>query len=65
MTHIDYAAFCGCLQLEVIILPGSISYIGDKVFINCPKLKKILVPAGMKDKFTRLIPNYANKLYEE
>ena len=65
VTHIGYAAFATCYSLEEITLPTSISYVGDKVFIDCPKLKKIRIPIGTKDEFTRLIPNYTNKIYEE
>lgn len=65
VTQIEYAAFATCYSLEKITLPSTISYVGDKVFINCPKLKEIRVPAGKKDIFTRLIPNYANIIYEE
>ncbi len=65
VTRIEYAAFATCYSLEEITLPSSISYVGDKVFIDCPQLKKIRIPMGTRSLFTKLIPNYTNKIYEE
>ncbi|MBR1668130.1 MAG: leucine-rich repeat protein [Bacteroidaceae bacterium] len=38
VTTIECRAFKGCGDLETVILPSTLTFIGDTVFVGCPKL---------------------------
>ncbi len=42
----DYA-FCGCKNLESIVLPEGIDYIGEGAFMHCAKVENIDIPNGV------------------
>ena len=42
----DYA-FCGCKNLESIVLPDGLEYIGEGAFMHCVKIENIDIPSGV------------------
>ncbi len=46
VTIIDAFAFASCTEIEEIILPSTITQIGDSAFADTPKLKKAVIPAS-------------------
>ena len=44
LQEIDNEAFSGCYNLTNIILPNSVTTIGDSAFHNCYNLKSIIIP---------------------
>lgn len=43
-TIVKSSAFCNCTNLETIIIPKNIRYIGDMAFYNCINLEDITIP---------------------
>ena len=54
LQEIDNEAFSGCYNLTNIILPNSITYIGDSAFSGCSSLECIIIPDSVT-----FISNYA------
>lgn len=46
--YIANGAFSNCLDLEEVVLPGTIETIGDGAFSDCENLKTITLPNGTK-----------------
>ena len=46
VTKIEVDAFCGCKQLEEVVLPASLESIARNAFAHCP-LKKVVIPEGV------------------
>ena len=44
LQEIDNEAFSGCYNLTNIILPNTVTYIGDRAFYNCYNLESIIIP---------------------
>lgn len=58
-------AFQGCINLYQIRLNKALEAIGEDAFDDCESLETILVPAGMKAHFQKLLPKPFHKLIEE
>ena len=46
LTHIEQEAFYGCLSLEKVVLPGTVTHIGPRAF-GCSSLTEIKLPASV------------------
>ena len=49
VTHIEAGAFQDCSNLIELEIQGNVAYIGKRAFYSCPKLKKLTLPACIKD----------------
>lgn len=49
---IPKGAFENCRNLETVILPSAISYIGENAFKNCQNVDYIFLPSDVKDVYT-------------
>ncbi|MBO5226003.1 MAG: leucine-rich repeat protein [Parabacteroides sp.] len=47
LTAIEYSDFASCYDLATIVLPNSITSIGDHAFIECTQLLKITIPQNV------------------
>ena len=47
VTEIDIEAFANCYELETIVLPKTLEYIGSSAFIYCSSLREIEIPEGV------------------
>jgi hypothetical protein len=47
VIRISDEAFCGCEQLEDMILPKSVTYIGEYAFSNCSRLTELTIPESV------------------
>lgn len=56
VTSIADDAFKGCIELQDVYIPSSVSYIGKNAFSGCVNLKRIFVPNGTLDEFSKLLP---------
>ena len=41
--------FNGCLNLEEVELPSDLEYLKCNLFVNCPKIKSVTIPAKVKE----------------
>jgi len=65
ITKIEDETFYGCEDLTTLIIPNSVSFIGDNVLGNCDFVEKIYVPFGAKSKFEELLSDeFENKIVE-
>ena len=48
VDHIEPDCFCGCTQLERIVLPGSIKSIAGNAFENCHNVKDVVWPGNVR-----------------
>lgn len=48
MSVIATGAFAECVNLEDLVLPNSVKYIGNKAFAECSSLKKINLPNSIE-----------------
>ena len=48
MVKIKFGAFYNCTKLEKVIIPNSITEIGNHSFSNCTSLKNITIPNSVK-----------------
>ena len=44
-------AFKGCLDLETVIIPGSVTQIGGGAFDNCRSLKSVVIPDSVTEMY--------------
>ena len=54
LLELDSESFSGCHNLTNIILPNTVTYIGDRAFYNCYNLESIIIPDSVTS-----IGNYA------
>ncbi len=47
VTSIGIGAFCGCVSLTSVIIPGSVKIIGDNAFGGCEKLSNVRISEGV------------------
>ena len=47
VTELDIYAFAGCAGLTSIVLPDTITFIGNNAFDGCSKLTDITIPYGI------------------
>ena len=64
VTEIEYAAFAKCTNLKEIVIPGSVTTIGDSAFMNCGKLTSIASNAFSSSK-QLTISGYTGSYAEE
>ena len=58
-------AFAGCSSLTEFYMPSSIKEIGRDIFQYCKNDLRIYIPHGELKRFKGLLPNYADKLFEQ
>ena len=62
VVKIKFGAFYNCTKLEKVIIPNSITEIGNHSFSNCTSLKNITIPNSVKtiekEAFARCIYNH-------
>lgn len=56
LIEIENCAFMQCVNLETIVMPNTLSKMGD-CFHNCKKLKSIVLPEGIEDIEARTFDN--------
>ena len=61
VKEIQNDAFSLCLNLESIILPKSVTAIGDRAFINCSNLTELGIPDGVRSIGSRALSSTALK----
>lgn len=64
LRKIERFAFDGCKALKSIYIPNNVRTIGKSVFNMCESLERIEIPKGTLEKFTKLLPEYQDKLIE-
>ena len=62
---IGAGAFQGCINLCRIKMGKAVEVIGEDAFDDCESLESIVIPAGMREHFKRLLPRKLHKLLEE
>ena len=62
---IGAGAFQGCINLCRIKMGKAVEVIGEDAFDDCESLESIVIPAGMRVHFKRLLPRKLHKLLEE
>ena len=66
VTTLEGKIFGGCINLEEVKLPASLTNIGEKIFYKTPNLKRIVIPKGNLEKFKSKLENeYHHLLVEE
>ena len=48
LTALDSDAFSECVALESIVIPSSVTIIGDRAFYGCSSLKQLVLPDGVE-----------------
>ena len=51
------AAFKGCTELQSLVLPPSLKFIGDEAFMGCSYLSNVIVPGSVKSVGARAFKN--------
>ena len=51
-------------KLRIVGFPNTVISVGERVFDYCVKLEIIYIPKGEREKFKRLLPDYADLLVE-
>ncbi|MBE6134934.1 MAG: leucine-rich repeat domain-containing protein [Erysipelotrichaceae bacterium] len=47
VSIIDVGAFCGCANLESVVLPDGLTEIGNGAFSKCPMLRDVFIPKSV------------------
>ncbi len=47
VTNVIYGIFCGCRNLETVIMADSVESIGYLAFVGCTSLEKVSLPASL------------------
>ena len=47
VTGIRMNAFCGCINLTMVVIPNSLTSIGDAAFCSCPNLTEVLLGSSV------------------
>lgn len=47
VSIIDVGAFCGCVNLESVVLPDGLTEIGNGAFSKCPALHDVFIPKSV------------------
>lgn len=60
MTEIGNGAFYDCKSLESVVIPGSVTTIGEYAFEGCDNLKEIFIYSTMEQVENRWTTVYGN-----
>ena len=65
VTSIGGNAFDGCSGLTSIHIPDGVTSIGYRAFSEWSGLTSIFIPKGTYDKFSKMLPDFKDKLVEK
>ena len=60
---LESRAFCGCIQLENVNLPNTLTYIGQGCFIGCFELTEFIVPSNVTTASSLMLDMYNQEGY--